>query len=67
METTEFNLPSMTCESCAGKIESAVKAAGADDIKFDFKTRNVTVTFDEEKIDRKGITSVIRKAGYEVV
>ncbi len=67
MQTAEFNLPGMTCESCATKIESAVRHAGANDINFDFKTRNVTITFDEQKTSQEQLKSVIRNTGYDVV
>ncbi len=67
MKAVEFNLPGMNCESCAEKIENRVKNAGASDIEFDFKTRNVKITFDDEKTDGDTIKKVIRTAGYEVV
>lgn len=68
METAEFNLPGMTCETCAEKIENAVtKQQGVDNIKFDFKTRNVTVAFDENSTNSKIIKDTIKNAGYEVI
>lgn len=68
METAEFNLPGMTCETCAGKIETAItQYQGIFNIKFDFKTRNVNVTFDENMVDSNSIKSAIKNAGYEVV
>lgn len=67
MQTAELNLPNMTCESCAQKIENAVKHAGVDNIKFDFKARNMTVEFDEEKTSLNQIKSAVKNSGYEVV
>ena len=67
MKTAEFNIPSMTCESCADKIENALKDAGTNNVKFDFKTRNVTISFDENKIDKDDIKNIIMNVGYDVI
>jgi len=67
MKTAEFNIPSMTCETCAGKIENALKIAGTNNVKFDFKTRNVTISFDENQIKKDDIKNIIRTAGYDVI
>ncbi len=67
MKAVEFNLPNMTCESCAEKIEDYAKHAGASNIKFDFKTRNVSIFFDETKTNGDTIKEAILKAGYDVV
>ena len=68
MQKIELNLPGMTCETCARKIETAVfKQQGVDNIEFDFKTRNVTVTFDESSLSSQNIKNSIKEAGYEVV
>ena len=66
MDILEFNVPGMTCETCAGKIRDALRNSGVTDIAFDFKTRNASVTFDNEKIGVNEIKRIIAKAGYEV-
>lgn len=67
MQTAEFNLPNMTCESCAEKIETAIKQAGANSVEFDFKTRNATVVFDDVKTNYDTLKSAIKTLGYEVL
>ncbi|MGE5473654.1 MAG: heavy-metal-associated domain-containing protein [Ignavibacteriales bacterium] len=66
MDILEFNIPGMTCESCAGKIKSALTTVGVTDVSFDFKTRNASVTYDNQRTNPEEIKKVIRKAGYEV-
>lgn len=67
MAKAEFNIPSMSCKSCADKIESAVTQAGGNNVSFDFKTKNITVVFDEGKLNKHEIKNVIKNAGYEVI
>jgi len=66
MDILEFNIPGMTCETCAGKIKNALANVGVTDISFDFKTRNASVTYDNQKIGPEDIKRLIRKSGYEV-
>ncbi|MGE5330070.1 MAG: heavy-metal-associated domain-containing protein [Deltaproteobacteria bacterium] len=66
MDILEFNIPGMTCETCAGRIKSALANTGVTDISFDFKTRNASLTYDNQKTNPQEIKRLIRKAGYEV-
>jgi len=67
MAILEFNVPGMTCETCAGKIRDALRNSGVTDIGFDFKTRNASVTFDNQKIGVEDIKRIIAGIGYEVI
>lgn len=66
MDIYEFNLPGMTCEKCANKIRNALVNSGVSDISFDFKTRNASATYDNQKTNPEEIKRIITKTGYEV-
>lgn len=66
MDIFEFNIPGMTCETCAGKIKNALINTGVTDISFDFKTRNASVTYDNQRTNPDEIKKIIRKTGYEI-
>lgn len=67
MDIAEFNIPNMTCGSCAEKIKTALTNVGVTEISFDFKTRNASVTYDNQKIGVADIKKIISNAGYEVI
>jgi Cu+-exporting ATPase len=68
-ESSELTLPvvGMTCASCVNRIERFVaRADGVADASVNLATERATVRFDPDLIDRSGIVTAIRAAGYDV-
>ena len=69
MKKASIQLETLTCPSCAQKIENAVKAtAGADkeSVKVLFNASKVKFDYDEEKASIDDFVKAIEKMGYEV-
>lgn len=69
MKKASIQLETLTCPSCAQKIENAVKAtAGADkeSVKVLFNASKVKFEYDEEKASIDDFVKTIEKMGYEV-
>jgi len=69
MKKASIQLETLTCPSCAQKIENAVKAtAGADkeSVKVLFNASKVKFDYDEEKAKLEDFTRAIEKVGYVV-
>jgi len=57
----------MTCNTCVGKIEKALKAeAGVAKYKADLASKTVTVSYDADKTNENKIKDAIAKLGYTV-
>lgn len=57
----------MTCNTCVGKIEKALKAeSGITNYKADLASKTVTVSYDAEKTNENKIKDAIAKLGYTV-
>ena len=70
MKKASIQLETLTCPSCAQKIENAVKAtAGADkeSVKVLFNASKVKFDYDEEKASINDFVKAIEKMGYEVL
>ena len=70
MKKASIQLETLTCPSCAQKIENAVKAtAGADkeSVKVLFNASKVKFDYDEEKAKLEDFTRAIEKVGYVVL
>ena len=69
MKKANIQLETLTCPSCALKIEGALKAlAGVDkeSINVSFNSSKVKLSYDEEKVSLDEIKKAITKLGYEI-
>ncbi len=69
MKKANIQLETLTCPSCAIKIEGALKAlAGVDkeSINVSFNSSKVKLSYDEEKVSLDEIKKAITKLGYEI-
>lgn len=69
MKKAVIQLETLTCPSCAMKIEGALKSlAGVDkeSISVSFNSSKVKLDYDEDKVSLKDIENAIIKLGYEV-
>ncbi len=68
METTAFNVPSITCSICSGKIQGELKGMdGIETVDVDLKSQQVKVAYNPEEIKPGDIKKKIMTMGYEVV
>jgi copper chaperone len=69
MQAATMQLETLTCPSCALKIEKAVKAISgvkAESVQVLFNSSKVKVDFDDEKLSVKDIEKAVAALGYEV-
>lgn len=69
MSQAEIRLGTLTCPSCALKIESAVKSLDGVDkgsVRVLFNSSRVKLEFDAGKISAEAIGNAITALGYEV-
>jgi copper chaperone len=68
MTNKTFNLETLTCPSCAAKIEAAVKRLkGVDKIEVLFTSSRVKASFDENETNENEIKKTIEKLGFDVL
>ncbi len=70
MKKATIQLETLTCPSCALKIEAAAKALDGvvkDSVKVLFNSSKVKLDFDEEKLSIEDIEKAITALGYEVI
>lgn len=69
MKKATIQLETLTCPSCALKIEGATKALDGvekESVKVLFNSSKVKLDFDEEKLSLEDIEKAITALGYEV-
>ena len=67
LQTERFDVPTMDCASCAGKIENALDTVvGIQDRETLPTTGTVIVTYDPEQTSRDDLVAAIESAGYVV-
>jgi len=67
MEKTSFNVPSISCSSCSGKIQEGIKSLdGVNDVSIDLKSQAVAIDYDPENIQPQDIKKKISSMGYEI-
>ena len=65
MKNIVMQLETLSCPTCAAKIEGALKkTAGVKDPKVLFNTSRVKLSFDPKIVDEEAVKSVISKLGY---
>ncbi|HOD92264.1 MAG TPA: cation transporter [Clostridia bacterium] len=69
MKKATIQLETLTCPSCAQKIEKAVKSLNGVDkesVSVMFMSSKVKLVFDDEKLSVEAIEKAITSLGYEV-
>lgn len=67
MRTSKFNVKGMHCASCEMLIvDSLEELEGVELAKASNKDKEVTVTYDETKVDKDKIKKTITEEGYIV-
>lgn len=68
MQTTTFNIPSISCSACSSKIQEGVKSlTGVENVAVDLKSQQVKVDYNPENIMPKDIKKHISEMGYEII
>lgn len=69
MKKATIQLETLTCPSCALKIDSAVKSLNGvekESVSVQFMSSKVKLNFDDEKLSVGDIEKAITTLGYEV-
>lgn len=64
-ESMEFQVVGMSCASCVGRVEKALKKQSISDASVNLATEKAVVW--GKHLDRQQLINCIRKAGYDVV
>ncbi|KOX23243.1 hypothetical protein ADK67_21880 [Saccharothrix sp. NRRL B-16348] len=65
MQNNSINVSGMTCDSCVGKVTTAVSSVpGVDDVDIDIATGEVTVIGDQ--VDLASVKAAVEEAGYKI-
>ncbi|HHW47190.1 MAG TPA: heavy-metal-associated domain-containing protein [Clostridiaceae bacterium] len=68
MEKVTFNIPSLSCSNCSGKIQEELKTLeGVDNIFADLKSQSVSIEYDPSVVQPQEIRNRIEALGYEVI
>ena len=63
-----FNVPDMHCTNCSMKLESIEdELAGIKEINASYHQQQMTVEFDETKVNEDQIIAAARKKGYQAL
>ena len=67
MTTRTISVPEIHCDHCKTSIEGALTSLpGVGTARVDVEAKDVTVEFDEGRVDRARIVAAIEEQGYEV-
>lgn len=67
MESTSFNVPSITCSVCSNKIQDGLKSLdGIGNVSVDIKTKMVNVDYNPDSINPQDIRKKVSSMGFEV-
>ena len=65
MKKIVMQLETLSCPTCAAKIEGALKKTkGVKEPEVLFNSSRVKLAYDEQTIDEEGVKKVISKLGY---
>jgi copper chaperone CopZ len=68
MKDITLQLETLSCPTCAAKINSVLKKTrGVKDVEVLFNTSRVKLSYDQTLTDESGISSVIENLGYGVL
>ena len=63
--TAAFGITGMTCASCAGTVEGALRElAGVEEASVNLTTERAKVVFDSSKVTPEAIARAVKDAGY---
>ena len=66
LESASFKVPTIHCSGCEKTISSSVKKLnGIQDVKADFDTKIVNVTYAGDKVTKEEIAKAIDASGFE--
>jgi len=64
----EFGVEGMTCASCVGRVERAIKSLpGAESVSVNLATERAAVAYDPTRLDLAHILDAVRERGYTPV
>lgn len=65
MAQTTLNISGMSCASCVGRVEKALKnASGVNSVSVNLATEKAAITFEPAKISEEELISAVTQAGY---
>ena len=65
MKTEKYNVTGMTCAACQANVTRCVqKLDGVEDVDVSLLANQMTVSYDETKVNPEKITSAVEKIGY---
>jgi copper ion binding protein len=65
MQTITLNAPDISCDHCVATVEKTLGAVdGVAAVKADAETKDVNVTWDDEKTDLNAVSAALDEAGY---
>jgi mercuric transport protein len=65
MQTITLNAPDISCGHCVATVEKALgQIDGVAAVKADADSKDVNVTWDDEKTDLNAISAALDEAGY---
>ena len=66
LETIRFPVAGMTCSSCVGHIEHAVRTVeGVRRVRVDFRRETATVSREPALVSNAALAAAVAEAGYE--
>ena len=68
MKKQTFSVPDMHCSNCSMKLESIEdELEGIQEINASYHRQQMTVEFDETRVNLEQILTAVRKKGYTAV
>ena len=68
MNTTTFNVPSLSCSVCSNKIQNEIKTMkGIGNVEVDLKTQTINVEYNPDDVEATAIRKKVSDMGYEVI
>lgn len=65
MKTEKYNITGMTCAACQANVTRCVqKLEGVNDVNVNLLLNQMTVSYDEKKLDASKIVSAVKTIGY---
>lgn len=68
MTKTVFQLDTLTCPTCAQKIEGSLsKKDGVENVKVLFNSSKAKIDYDESKVSPEDLVDVVESLGFDVL
>ncbi|MES3629586.1 MAG: heavy metal translocating P-type ATPase [Longimonas sp.] len=66
--TSTLTVEGMTCATCVGRVEDALRAVpGVVEVEVNLATNRATVTHPPGSVDRNALRSAVEEAGYDII